>query len=222
MNKNNVRWYGIPCIVIIICIWVMGKYSNLDTADCVSLTLTTGLVFTAFTATISAQRQVEETKKARQAAFRPILSIDEYLTAQDKIFIGLAGREGSFPRSWPCNIRNIGVGPAIAVEWSIHSGLISKIDDENHHDKDLAAKIEDSLLDKMSCSVIETDGTANNGPHKLLSEMIDSDNSKKVIRVYYEDIFGNKFESYRKLWLEGENPILGPLQIRGIEQENKQ
>ena len=59
------------------------------------------------------------------------------------------------------------------------------------------------------------------GPHKLSLEDIKGQTDRKVIRLRYKDIFGNGFESSRQVWLEGANPVIGPLQISPIQKEEE-
>ncbi|MFA4837532.1 MAG: hypothetical protein WC749_15870, partial [Dehalococcoidia bacterium] len=111
--------------------------------------------------------------------------------------IGLDGSRYEFPDSWPCNISNVGVGPALGAKWLIRGGGITR---------------------SWEVGVIKTGDTAKQGPHNIPLEDIQGRTDRKVIRTQYNDVFGNRFESFREVWLKGKNVEIGPLQIRELER----
>ena len=140
-------------VVAIILVAVLGA-RNVNLAPVYGIVLTAGLVgITAIyvyeTGRIAKanSRMAEEMEKTRFAAYRPILSIDnssiQDLLPEQKIRIGLLGERGEFPYFWPCNISNVGGGPALDVKWLVH-----------HGDKPLS----------WTASVIGKDSVVKNGP----------------------------------------------------------
>ncbi len=205
--------------------------TKVTTAEMIEIIITFSLALITFiyvkrTAEISKAntKMVKEAESSRFAAFKPILTIDECLTSTDKIQIGLVIERGELPQYYPCNINNIGSGPALNVKTTVYLGLPDNsqlqnaIKDTQDHTQKTVASL---LKDTKEISVIGKEKPATDGPYNVFLEPKRSSENVKVVRVLYEDIFHNKFESFREVWLDGKLIRLGPLQINELCTEGE-
>jgi hypothetical protein len=138
------------------------------------------------------------TEKAKFASFRPILKIDEHIN--EILLTEISEHEESclFLPFWHCVVRNIGVGPALKVKYSV-----------------LVGDAESTIWESQ---VLETKEKVEEMQDSFTPE-ITPENSEGMICVEYEDIFGNIFQSTRQLVLEKAKFVIGPLELYEIEQE---
>ena len=138
-------------------------------------------------------RMVEEMREQRRDAARPIMSIslgpyEGDLEARAKQELGKV-----FPAAIQCQLRNIGVGPALNVRLQVDDGQGGSV-----------------LLEIGALEGREADPV-----HRHLT-VADSmvEQERKLLQVFYEDVFGNTVESRRELSLsEDGGLVIGPLRI---------
>ncbi len=229
MRKNEYIGFAVAILLLIAVLAVFR--SRISTAQAIEIIITFALVlitvvYVKRTAEISKAntKMVKEAERARFAAFQPILTIDECLTTTDKIQIGLVIESGDLPQYYPCNIINIGVGPALNVKLTVYLGSVDNSNLQNaikNSQDQIKITVASLLKDTKEISVIGKEKPATDGPYNVFLEPKQNSENVKVIRVLYEDIFHNKFESFREVWLDGKLIRLGPLQINELHTEGE-
>jgi len=178
---------------------------ELGVADWAQTLLMIGLVLvTAFYAS-SANRQADasvkmadEMKEQRYDAFRPIIDIVvQLMKGEELIKQGLDAKEGKFPKSLPCILRNIGVGPALEL-YSFIEG----------------AGDEPRRWDFGAIPVAIGEEEMGYAPEMRL--LLEQRGNHRALVAYYKDVYGNRFESSREVAL-GKVGV-GPLILRSLRK----
>ena len=218
------KWIGKKKeIIILVALWIVlivalfAYEDRITTAEVITILTTAVLVsVTYFYAWRTAEQakankeMAEETRKARHAAFRPVLSLLEIgkydpnrIYVEDNKYITPVPPvpQVKFSRC-VVKVRNVGVGPALDVEYLDHEG------------------------NKKSESVIEVATTPPENEWRLYVKVegIEGGEGRGSIIMRYKDIFDNEneFESKREVWFEaGEIKNIGPLQIRELPKRSK-
>lgn len=145
----------------------------------------------------------EEMANTRYDAFRPIIDIVEMpMEATEILKHGFEAKEGKFPENLPCELHNIGVGPAIGV-----SSFITVPSNGERQPQDFGTIA----------------GGHRTSEFRLSPQQIDD---RMFLAVYYKDIYGRDIESRREVTLDKEGPSwkIHPLetQVREISKEGEQ
>jgi hypothetical protein len=138
-------------------------------------------------------KMAEEMRQQRRDAARPVINIG--LEPYERDWEGglKQALEKAFPAAIQCQLRNIGVGPALNVRFQVDDGQGRSV-----------------LLEIGALEAREGDQV-----HRHLT-VADStvDQEGKLLQVFYEDVFGNTVESRRDLSLgEDGGLVIGPLRI---------
>jgi|GEM_PF-6097670 len=150
----------------------------------------------------ASKTMAQEMEKARFAAFRPILSIDEILQEIDLLTETADKRSSYSLPGWRRTIQNIGTGPALQIEWTIRFG----------------GKV-------SQCWKIPVLGSGQskteNKAEPIFLDRVDESMNTGTICVQYKDIFDNPYVSNRIVWIEGEKLKFGILQVAEAAREIK-
>lgn len=125
----------------------------------------------------ASMKMAQEMERAREASLRPVLLIEpEESEGRGTIRKAVAAERGDFDESIPCDLCNVGPGPALNVRLNV-KGLDSDFERELIH--------------------LAGDGRPR---REYLRLEVDPDLSKgqeetRIIRVEYEDVYGNRFSS---------------------------
>jgi len=138
-------------------------------------------------------RMAREMEQARHDAARPVINIDFEPYERDSD-AGLKQALGkAFPAAIQCQLRNIGVGPALNVRFQVDDGQGG------------------SYL--LQIGALEA-GEADKVQQHLTVVGSTVEQERKLLQVFYEDVFGNTVESRRDLSLsEDGGLVVGPLRI---------
>ncbi len=206
MKRNE--YFGLALAIALLTVVLAVFRNEICTAQAIEIIITFTLVlitviYVKRTAEIAKANieMVTEAEKARFATFRPILKVDEHTDTIEINDISEEGELKQFLHSWHCVVRNIGVGPALKVKYSV-----------------LVGNAESTIWESQ---VLETKEKVEEMQDSFTPEII-PENSKAMICVEYEDIFGNIFQSTRQLVLEKDKFVIGPLELYEIEQEINQ
>ena len=138
-------------------------------------------------------RMAEEMEQTRFATAKPIIELrPKDFDSTEGLNIALGGPP---PTNLECRLRNVGVGPALNVVIPIRM----------NHDIE-GTRRED---------VLQPDEESGWRDHVAL----DMKEGEGVARVFYEDVFGNRWESRYRIFLSEEKWQFGPLQIVRREPE---
>ena len=142
------------------------------------------------------RRMAKEMEAARFDAVRPLITIEKTEAKQRGDILKQTAdafriKEGKFPESVKCEIRNVGLGPALNLKYCLKYEAMNSIEKE-----------------RLVLAVGESDTL-----HFLLEDEADD---KRVIGIKYQDAFGRRFESL--LWItmdESNARLVSRLEIRG-------
>jgi len=143
-------------------------------------------------------RMAEEMREQRRDAARPVINIglgsyERDLEARAKQALGKA-----FPAAIQCQLRNIGVGPALNVRFQVDDGQ------GGSYLLQIGA-LEAGEADKVQQHLTVADSTV--------------EQERKLLQVFYEDVFGNTVESRRDLSLSEDGElVIGPLRTSAKEK----
>jgi len=148
-------------------------------------------------------QMAREMREQRYDAVRPVIDIiiiEQSITARE----GRLQAYGANPKDLPCKLRNVGVGPAIAV----HSFI------EDIHDPDGNPRRWDfgtlpSAAGKMEYT------------QEMRLLLMQKDNQRALV-AYYEDVYGNRFESIREVNVHEVVRSRGPIKIRKMAEKESQ
>ena len=211
MTKTEILKLFIAVIIFAAVIAVVAVLGRIDTAQTIQLIITFVLVLVTVayvlrTAEIAkatrqqanaSMKMAEEMKQQRYDAVRPIVDIvikEQSITAQESI----SQAYGAKPKDLPCQLRNVGVGPAIRV----HS-FIEDIDDPDGNPR------------RWDFGILPV---AMEYTQEMRLLLMQRDNQRTLV-AYYEDIYGNTFESIREVNLDEVVRSRGPTKIRKITEE---
>ncbi|MDO8751795.1 MAG: hypothetical protein Q7K03_11760 [Dehalococcoidia bacterium] len=137
------------------------------------------------------EASVAEMKKQRQDTFLPVLDILDTLGVAEGLEIHLGLKEGKMPISLTCKLRNVGVGPALYVQYPVL------------WDKGTKMLTEDCL----------PQGSDLTPPAKLA---IVSSAAPPYVQVSYRDVFGRQCTSTKAVLADPKKETfqLGPLQTQ--------
>ena len=219
MTKTEILKLFIAVIIFAAVIAVVAVLGRIDTAQTIQLIITFVLVLVTVayvmrtTEIAKATRQqadasvkmAKEMKQQRYDAVRPIVDIvikEQSITAQESISQGY----GDKPKDLPCQLRNVGVGPAIRVY-----SFIKDIDDPDGNPR------------RWDFGILPS--AAREGEMEYTQEMrlllMQKDNQRALV-AHYEDVYGNTFESIREVNLDEVIRSRGPVKIcRKAKKETK-
>jgi len=215
-KKRDIIILAATGIAFIILIGVWGAI-NIQYAPAFTLVLYAGLiVVTMFYAYYSMEiaratgqqanatkKMAEEMANTRYDAFRPIIDIVEMpMKATETFKHAFEAKEGKFPESLPCELHNIGVGPAIGVSSFI---IVPSNGGQQTWDFGTIARGDRTSEFRLS-------------PQQIGDRMF--------LVVYYKDVYGRDIESRREVTLDEEKHSwkIHPLetQVRKITKEGAQ
>lgn len=142
------------------------------------------------------RKMAKEMLNQRYDIFRPVIDIDPYKSEPKELAKeAYKAKNGALPEHLMCLLRNVGVGPAIDVLSYVY--------------------YERRWL--HSFGTIATIGT-DLDPMQL---SLEGKNNRKVLIVYYKDVYGRCFESSREVSVDREKGTwkLGPLEAHKINKE---
>jgi len=146
------------------------------------------------------KKQADEIKKQRYDTVRPVIDIiiiEQSITPRE----GSLQAYGASPKDLPCKLRNVGVGPAIAV----HSFI------EDIHNSDGNPRRWDFGTLPSAAGKIEYT--------QEMRLLLMKNNNQRALVAYYEDVYGNRFESIREVNLHEVVRSRGPIKIRPLPKE---
>ena len=165
--------------------------------------VTTFYAWSAFRQADANVKMAKEMANTRYDAFRPIIDIVEMpMEATEILKHGFEAKEGKFPENLPCELHNIGVGPAIGV-----SSFITVPSNGGRQPRDFG-------------TIASGDRTSE---FRLSPQQI---GDRMFLAVYYKDIYGRDIESRREVTLDKEGPSWKihalETQVREISKEGEQ
>ena len=138
-------------------------------------------------------RMAREMEQGRHDAARPVVNIgsEPYERNSEALLKQALGK--AFPAAIQCQLRNIGVGPALNIRFQVDDGQ------GGSHLLQIGA-LETGEADQFHRHLTVVDSTV--------------EQERKLLQVFYEDVFGNTVESHRELSLsEDGGLVIGPLRI---------
>ena len=151
---------------------------------------------------LSTRKMAEEMRNTRYDALRPILDIVEQpASGEEMIKRGFDIKSGQL-RGLPCMLRNIGVGPAL----NAHS-LIENAEGEPRRWNFGAVPVAIGE-EEMGCT-------------HTMQLFLEQRDDNRVLVAYYEDVYGNLFESSREVSVSKERVCyeVSSLKVRKITKE---
>jgi hypothetical protein len=181
--------------------WLGGGPAAQALAASVTLLVTVALAAITFSYAVAARRQAdasvkmaEEMREQRRDAVRPLMDIEPAPVTGDE------GLERALRRGLPpfirCRLRNIGVGPALNVKFDVYDESRSAVVTKGVAAVAPGAHAQEWFTKRPTEEwplAVEADSEAGQGAG--------------VLRVQYEDVFGNALQSLREV-VPGEK--LGP------------
>lgn len=142
-------------------------------------------------------KMADEMRNARYDTVRPVIDIERRPTELERtgVIINIADKNGRFPDKLICILRNIGIGPATDVYSFVQPG--TQPDDKRP---------------PMAFVTLAKNGQTDEMPLSLKPR-----DNRKVLVVYYRDVYGRYFESSREV--NRSDWKLGPLMTREISKE---
>ncbi|MDA0987640.1 MAG: hypothetical protein O2783_00580 [Chloroflexi bacterium] len=139
-------------------------------------------------------KAVAEMQKQRQDAYLPVIDIlEDELSSEQKIKIGLTLEQGNIPDELRCKLRNVGVGPALRLQYQIN------------------------FVDEMTRTLTEANLSAGDQvePQPLVISPPQSEDGPPYVQVSYRDVFGRKCTSTKPIHVDfkEKNYELGILQF---------
>ena len=184
-------------VLLISYVWV---FSPLGTSDRVGITMAISTVALVIVTSIYAwhtRKMAEEVREQRYDAVRPIIDIERRLTELERagVEMNIVNKRELFPDKLTCKLRNIGVGPATDVYSFVQPG--TQPDD--------------------NCPPLAYGTVAQNGEMDECPLSLKPRDNRKVLVVYYRDVYGQCFESSREV--NRSDWKLGALETRKIAKE---
>jgi hypothetical protein len=188
-------------IAILFIAYLTLNITRISPVDWVQMFLTAGLVIATVFYAFSASRQAaanvkmaEEMREQRYDSVRPVMDFKE--RESTLVF----GAKPSY--WWSCELRNIGLGPAIDVYSFVVLQPLGR--EKRRRDFGTIPKDGNVLAENLS---------------------IEYPNGRRALVAYYRDVYGRLFESSRYVNIdidkseEGVNVKLGPLEVRQIKED---
>ena len=138
-------------------------------------------------------RMATEMEQGRYDSLRPVIDVI-LREPPSKDWLNQAYSK-AFPAEMECRLRNIGVGPALNIEFYVY-----------HPDEPRVVRFKMGAL-----AAGESDGGRH---HHLTLEGLQERPDARVLRVWYEDVFGRALQSWREASLDEDGGlVIGPLRI---------
>ena len=212
-KEGAVSWIAVALVSLLgalFIIYLSYSINEIRPSEWAQILLLLGLVGVTGFYALSATRQAnaskemaEEMKDARYDALRPIIDIvEQTVEPREMATRAYNAKEGIFPKKLSCQLRNIGVGPAVEV--------YSFIED---------ARGETCRWDFGAIPVAI--GEEEMGYTCEMPLSLQQRGEHKALVAYYKDVYDNPFESSREVCLDREKSALkiGPLKIRPLPKE---
>ena len=236
MGRNRARKYIVPGlgglgVIGVIAVaawnptWISGRATTIEAATLVVLAIITA-VYAFHTHQIGERTaaMVDEARRARQDARRPILDIRGRPEAREKIKLGLMERDdpNSVPEYVTCEVKNVGDGPAFWVQ--LHVNFDESSPSNRRVIEEPTMMVGDEIIDLSGPRPGDAERISIVGqswsPLRLRVEPIGDDPGKRVgVHVEYRDVFGRRFAS-RKPFVSDSHDFLGALEIVEMEPES--
>ena len=165
---------------------------------------------------------VSESRLARQDAHRPILDITGSPLPIELIRQGLAKErdEDAVPEYVSCEVRNVGFGPAFAVELFVNYDESSPSNRRVLPAQTLMVGYE--IVDWNGPRLADPERTVGShvSPLRLRVEPFEADaGGRSGVHVEYNDAFGRRFVARKPIAMDESSVFLGPLEV--FEKQGK-
>jgi len=204
-KKQVIVFVGVMLVITALIFWEADFIERHGSAAQVWVMVMLILLTAAYV--FSTKRMAEEMKEQRYAALKPIVDImdlEMQMKPMELSKLGYVVGQGNFPQALRCILRNVGVGPALNV--------YSRIEDAEGEPR------------QWNFGVIPIAiGEEEMGRTHEMRLFLEKRDDHRALIAYYEDVYGNIFESSREVSVSKEKNRLeiGPLKVRKLSKEER-